>query len=108
MAIGSKNSRQFRGLFAESIPFKATVDFASSAAGTGSAVDVAVAGAALGDFVLVAPGLDVADTMLSAEVTAANVVTVMIQANTLSGTEDLASQTITGVVLKPGDVFASL
>lgn len=108
MAIGSKNSRQFRALFAESIPFKATVDFASSAAGTGSAVDVTVPGAALGDFVLVAPGLDIADTQLSAEVTAANTVTVMIQANTLSGTEDFASQTITGVVLKAGDVFESL
>ena len=108
MSVANKNSRQFRGLFGESIPFKATVDFASSAAGTGSAVDVAVPGAALGDFVMVAAGIDVADTQLHANVTAADVVTVMIQANTLSGTEDLASQTITGVVLKPGDVFASL
>ena len=108
MSAGSKNSRQFRGLFGESIPFKATVDFASSAAGTGSAVDITVPGAALGDFVLVAPTLDVADAQLEGYVTAADTVTVNFQANTLSGTEDPASQTINGVVLKPGDVFESL
>jgi hypothetical protein len=108
MAVGSKNARQFTDLFGEVIPFKATVDFASSAAGTGSAIDVTVPGAALGDFVLVAPSIDVADTQLSGEVTAADVVTVMIQANTLSGTEDLASQTISGVVLKRGGAFAAL
>lgn len=108
MSVGSKNARQFRDVFGECIPFKATVNFASSAAGTGSAIDVTVAGAALGDFVLVSPSIDVADTQLSAEVTAAGVVTVMIQANTLSGTEDLASQTISGVVLKRGGAFSAL
>ena len=108
MAVGSKNSRQFRGLFGEVIPFKATVDFASAAAGTGSAIDVAVPGAALGDFVLLAPTVDVEDAQLDGFVTAANVVTVNLQANTLSGTTDLASQTINGVVLKLGNEFEGL
>ena len=108
MSVAAKNSRQFRGVFAESIPFKATVDFASAAAGTGSAVDVAVPGASLGDFVIVSAGIDVADTQLHANVTAADTVTVMSQSNTLSGTVDHASQTITGIILKPGDVFDSL
>jgi len=108
MTVGYKGARQFTDVFGEVIPFKATVDFGSAAAGTGSAVDVPVAGAALGDFVMVSPSLDVADVQLSGEVTAAGVVTVMIQANTLSGTEDFASQTINGVVLQKGGAFAAL
>jgi len=108
MSVGQKNARQFTAIFSEVIPFKATVDFASAAAGTGSAVDVDVPGAELGDFVLVSTSLDVADTQVDASVTAADVVTVNMQANTLSGTEDFASQTINGVVLKKGDIFSNL
>lgn len=108
MAVGKKGARQFRDVFGEVIPFKATVDFASSAAGTGSAVDVTVDGAELGDFVLISPTLDVADAQLEGYVTASGVVTVNFQANTLSGTEDPASQTINGLVLKLGDSFSNL
>lgn len=108
MAVGNKEARQFRAVFGQVIPFKATVDFASAAAGTGSAIDVAVPGAEVGDFVMLAPTVDVEDAQLDGFVTAAAVVTVNLQANTLSGTTDLASQTINGVVLKAGNVFESL
>lgn len=108
MSVGTKAKRQFRGLFGEVIPFKATVDFASTLDGNEDASDVTVTGAAVGDFVLVAPGADVADLGLTAQVTAANVVTVQIWNNT-GGTIDPASQTITGVVIKPnGNLFDSL
>lgn len=107
MAVGTKGPRQFQGLF-DVIPFKATVNFASTLDGNEDASDVTVAGAELGDFVLVAPGIDVADMGLTAQVTAANTVTVQVWNNT-GGTIDLASQTITGVVLKPkANVFADL
>ena len=108
MAVGSKNARQFTDLFGEVIPFKATADFASAAAGAAASVDIAVAGAELGDLVLIAPALDTADAILSAQVTAADVVTATVVANSTSGTEDFASQTLTGVVLKPGGAFQAL
>lgn len=107
MSAGTKNRRQFLHIFDDAIPFKLTADFASTLDGDEAAVDLAVPGAALGDFVLVAPGIDLTDLVLAASVTAADVVTVVV-ANNTGGTIDLASQTITGVVLKPGDVFSNL
>lgn len=107
MAVGTKGPRQFQGLF-DVIPFKATVNFASAVDGNESASDVAVAGAELGDFVLVSPGIDLTDMQLTGTVTAADVVSVVVS-NSTGGTIDLASQTITGVVLKPkANVFAEL
>lgn len=108
MSAGTKNVRQFRDIFDEVIPFKLTADFASTVAGAASSVDLTVTGAALGDFVLLAPTLDTADLVLVGFVTAANTVTVTVEANTTSGTVDLASQTINGVVLKAGDAFSNL
>lgn len=107
MAVGSKNARQFRDVFGEAIPFKATVDFASVLDGDEDAADITVAGAALGDFVLVAPAVDVTDAQLTATVTAANTVTVVLS-NSTGGAVDLASQTIKGVVLKEGGAFSGL
>ncbi len=107
MSVGSKNSRQFRGLFGESIPFKATVDMGSAAVGEFAAADITVAGAAVGDFVMIAPGIDLTDVILSAQVSAANTVTVVVNNNT-AGIVDLDSQVFTGAVLKAGHVFESL
>lgn len=107
MAVGTKGPRQFQGLF-DVIPFKATVDFASTLDGNEDASDITVAGAEVGDFVLIAPGADIADLGLTAQVTAANTVTAQIWNNT-GGTINPASQTLTGVVLKPkANVFAEL
>jgi hypothetical protein len=107
MSVGTQGPKQFQGLFSV-IPFKLTADFASTVDGNEAAVDLTVAGAALGDIVLVAPGADIGDLVLSAEVTTAGVVTAVV-ANNTGGTIDPASQTITGVVLKPSaNVFAHL
>jgi len=107
MAVGTQGARQFQGLFTV-IPFKASVNFASTVDGNEAASDITVAGAALGDFVLIAPALDVIDMGLTAQVTAADTVTAQVWNNT-GGTIDLAVQTFTGVVLKPNaNVFAQL
>jgi len=107
MAVGTKGPRQFQGVF-DCIPFKATVDFASVADGNEAVSALTVGGAELGDFVLVAAGIDVQDLALVAQVTAADEVTVQV-GNWTGGTINLGSQTITGIVLKPKDnVFADL
>lgn len=106
MAVGTKGARQFQGLF-DVIPFKATVDFASTLDGDEAASDITVTGAELGDIVLIAPGIDVTDMQLTATVTAADTVTAVVS-NSTGGTINLASQTLTGVVLKPKGVFDSL
>lgn len=103
MAVGKKQSRQFQDLF-DVIPFKATVNFASAADAETQPVDVTVAGAALGDLVVVALGVDVADLTLDAQVTAADTVTLTVNNNT-GGAVDLASTTATGIVLKPTNGF---
>lgn len=107
MSVGSQNRRQFLHLFSDAIPFKAPVDFASAADAETQGANVTVAGAALGDFVLIAPGVDVADLTLDARVTAADTVTVTVNNNT-GGAVNLASQTIKGVVLKEGEAFKHL
>ena len=108
MAVGTKQKFIFRALFDECIPFKsASTDLASIADGNEQAVDVAVEGAELGDFVLIAPGVDVTDLAVVASVTAADVVTIVV-GNWTGGAINLGAQVFTGVVLKPGDVFAQL
>jgi len=54
--------------------------------------DFTVTGAALGDFAIAGAGVDVTDLMVSAVVTAANVVTVTLN-NATAGTINLASST---------------
>lgn len=102
MAVGADRSRQFRGIWKSALPFTATVDFASALDGDESASDVTVTGAALGDLVLVSGSVDIVDLQLTATVTAANTVTVVVS-NSTGGTVNLASQTITGVVLSWDD-----
>lgn len=101
------NARQFQDLFGSVIPFSQVIDFASVADGDEAASDVTVPGAALGDFVLVAPSIDLVDTILAASVTAADTVTVVL-ANNTGGAVDLASQTVYGVVLKRGGAWGNL
>lgn len=107
MGQAYKGARQFQDLFGEAIPFTASVNFADTATAGEDAVDVTVTGAALGDFVLLAPSIDVADAVLSAQVTAADTVTVSL-VNVTGGNVNLAAQTIYGVVLKKGGAFGGL
>ena len=71
----------------------ATWDAASIAIGAMESVDITVTGAALGDFVLVSIGTDTLDLTLTAQVTAADTVTVTL-ANNTAGAVDLASTTV--------------
>lgn len=76
-----------------------TWDPGSIANGAEEAKDVTVTGAALGDFVLAAPSIDITDLTISATVTAADTVTVVL-ANNTGGAVDLGSMTISVRVLQ--------
>lgn len=71
----------------------ATWNPASTLDGDETAVDVTVPGAKLGDFAIASFSVDVADMSLTADVTAANTVSVVL-ANNTGGTVDLASGTV--------------
>ena len=70
-----------------------TNNFASLAAGAEVALDVTVPGAKLGDFAFASLGVDVADLIVTVNVTAANTATVLL-ANATAGAIDLASTTV--------------
>jgi hypothetical protein len=71
----------------------ATWNPGSIANGSFEAKDVTVAGAALGDYAIASFSLDVQDLQMSADVTAANRVTVVLTNNT-GAAVDLASGTV--------------
>jgi len=70
-----------------------TKDFGSIADGNELTEDVAVVGAVFGDFAVASMSIDVLDLMITASVTAANVVTVVV-ANNTGGSIDLGSGTL--------------
>ena len=72
----------------------ATKDFGSIADGNEEEQDITVTGAALGDFVVASLGVDTVGLTLTADVTAANTVTVVL-GNFTGGAVDLASATLT-------------
>ena len=76
---------------------------ASIADGDEAALDVTVPGAKLGDFAFATLGVDIADGQLSATVTAADTVTVVLS-NSIGGALDLASSTLR-VKVVPYDVI---
>lgn len=78
---------------------EATWDAASIADGDEEAKEITVTGAALGDYCLCSIGVDVADLVLSGQVTAANTVTASL-ANNTGGAIDLASATVRARVFK--------
>ncbi len=94
--------RQFQDVFPNVITYKGTLDLGSAADSGFASSDVTVAGAALGDFVLVSLGVDTADTVVAGAVTAANTVTVTVQ-NDTGGAVDLASTTVRIAVLQPSN-----
>lgn len=77
----------------------ATWNPGSIANGAEEMKEVTVTGAALGDFAIPSFSLDVTDLQLTADVTAANTVTALLNNNT-GGAIDLASGTIYILVIK--------
>ena len=78
-----------------------TKDWGSIADDTELEEDVTVTGAALGDFAVASMGVDTVAAQLTASVTAANTVTVVIS-NVSGSAIDLASQTLSVKVFKAG------
>jgi hypothetical protein len=110
-ATGVGKSFTFRDLFPIVIPFKVTLEEDSIAASLASQVDVTVPGAALGDFVLIAPGVDSTQCVLTAHVTAANTLTVNLanQDATDASTAFATATVARGVVLRMNpSTFAEL
>lgn len=82
---------------------EATWNPASMLDGNEEVTTVTVPGAALGDFAFVSFSVDVADLELSAQVTAANTVTVSLSNNT-GGTLDIGSGTLRVKVVHYNDI----
>ena len=80
----------------------ATVDFGSIADGNEEATDITVTGAALGDIVMVSHSLDVQDLQLTADVSAADSVSVV--ASSSGDTVDMGSGTVRVLVIPSGAV----
>ena len=80
-----------------------TVDLASVADAASLGTDVTVVGAKLGDFAFASIGIDVADLSVTADVTAANTVTVVVNNNT-GGAVDLGSAVIRVKVVPYADI----
>ena len=75
---GGLQSRQFQGLFSI-IPFTFSFEEDSIANLSSSSRDITVVGAALGDFVMIAPSIDLVSLDMWGWVASADTVTVMVQ-----------------------------
>lgn len=110
MATSSRQRRQFQSVFETVICATATVNPGSLADGVGEDQAVTITGAALGDFVLVAPGVSLASASgqvsVTAYVSAANTVTVRLQ-NESTATIDIASSTWKFCILRPSGLFGT-
>lgn len=81
--MATRARRQFQDCFTEILTGKTVTDVASIAAGGRATVAVTVTGVALGDAVLaVYSSADPGNAIMTAKVTAANVVTVALENNT--------------------------
>ena len=78
IAEGGLQSRQFQGLFSI-IPFTFSFEEDSLGAEDSTQKDITVVGAALGDFVLIAPSIDIVSLHMFGFVQSADTVTVMVQ-----------------------------
>ena len=101
-ASRSSGRTQFIALFSEAIPFSYVHTDATEAAQVAAQCDVTVTGAALGDFVLLAPGADNNAQTFYGQVTAADTVTITTfnVEGTDADTSFSAGPTVYGVVLK--------
>jgi len=89
-AIGLGRDSQAETLFEKVLNETATVDPASVGAGASITFTITVEGAVLGDYCLVAPPYSLQGLVMSASVTAADTVTVVLY-NPTAGAIDLAS-----------------
>ena len=103
VTVGNKGPRQFQDLF-DVIPFRDSSAALTATAGSETGVNIAVPGAELGDIVIAGVNADVGDASFTADVTAANVVTVTL-ANATAGTITIAAGDVKGIVLKPKGNF---
>jgi hypothetical protein len=104
MAASSVTVKQGReqlgGVFSNIWVAKGTIDFAEISDGDEAADTIAVPGVALGDVVIgVSASVDVADLQVTADVTAANEVTVTVS-NSTGGAVNLASAVFKVVIGK--------
>ena len=105
--ILAERTYQWTDLF-DCLPFKCTFEDDSIVkdiidAGGGT---IPVVGAALGDWVLIAPELDIADMEFHANVTATDVVTIILTNNTGGTLTTFASGAVlNGIVLSPRGPF---
>lgn len=101
-------SQDMRDLFGTLVMLdgSATWNAASIADGDMEAKDITVTGAALGDFVLVSPSIDVTDLQLTGTVTAADTVTAVLS-NSTGGAVDLASMTVYARVFTRGNTLSA-
>lgn len=91
-------AKQFRAVFNRVIKSSATVDPAVFVDNESQEINVTVTGAKVGDFVLVAPGVDLTEATFSAYVSANDTVTIVISM-TGGDTNNVASSTWNIVVL---------
>jgi len=106
--IGLRHS--FQGLFSEIRPFNVTLEEDSVADQASSTVTITVAGAALGDIVLIGLGADAGGMTVSADVSAANTVRVTVGNTSSAAVTTLATPVVcNGVVLRPNpSIWADL
>ena len=110
MAIQKAGRLQFQDLFTVVGAGAFNINFPSATVGSGTmAVSgaLAVPGAALGDFVLVSPGVDAIDAIVAGHVTSAGVVELTLLNNT-AGAVDLAPANFTVVVLRLNPAYAGV
>ncbi len=98
---GGLQSKQFQGLFTI-IPFTFTFDENSIASGASSAGDVAVVGAKLGDFCLIAATIDLVDIHVQGFVQSDDTVTITATDLGLGTNTVLAgNESFNGLLLRP-------
>lgn len=96
---------QFQGLFDQLFIYSGTYDAASLATGAGRSDTITVPGVALGDMVIARSlGVSTAGLTLTADVTAANTVTLRLD-NLTGGAVDMASTTLRLLVGRPSSKF---
>lgn len=97
-----RGTQQLRGAFTEMWEASGTIDFGSASDGNSVSDTIAVPGVALGDMVLgVSLGVNAALGIVTAYVSAANTVTVVVS-NLETAALDLASTTVKVFIGRPG------
>ena len=103
---GGLEARSFQDLFTV-LPFTFSFEEDSVAAGASSTRDITVTGAALGDFVLIAPSIDIVDLSMSGYVRATDSVTINVTDLSAGANTALATiATHNGLLLQPRGAWA--